>query len=197
MRINYKHILPVVIVLATCAVFQSQAQAREGSAKKPYEIISDARVKFDKDTAKMSDAEKQYLYDLFYIADLAFRERMIMLDFFRKRQDIAYIDRYNVSIDELLKGFKIIEAPNVDLGKVEMHIVNALKDQRRFFNEWHEAWGTKKYDQLQENFTTHPHVRNNHSRLVKAHNILKENYRRESKENLQAFSDHIRALDFI
>lgn len=173
------------------------AHAQEDNRKKPYEIISEKRVKFSKKTAKMSDAEKQYLYDLFYITDLAFRERMIMLDFFRKKQDSTYIDRYNASIDEFLQGFRIIEAPNRELGMLEMHLVNALEDQKLFFNEWHNAKGTKKYDDLLESFAGNVHVQNNHKRLVKAFNILKENYSRENKENLQAFRDHIRALDLI
>lgn len=196
-RIYLKSCLILAMMLTGAGISQQPANAQKDNTKKPYEIISDKRVKFNKNTAKMNDAEKQYLYDMFYIADLAFRERMIMLDYFRKKQDVAYIDRYNASIDEFLQGFRIIETPNKELGKLEMHLVNALKDQRLFFNEWHNAYGTKKYDDLQENVAGNPHVKNNHRRLIKAHNILKENYGRETKENLQAFRDHIRALDFI
>lgn len=145
----------------------------------------------------MSVAEKDYLDHLFFVTDMAFSERMTMLKYFEQDNDNAYIAKYNEGIENLLRSFDLITAPNEKLGHVENLVTDAIKEQRKFFNKWNKAGKKFNHKKRTQNFINDEHVRNAHRKLLKAYAILKNEYPQEGQHNQKAFYDHLCALDFI
>ena len=74
------------------------AQASEMTVAEAYIAQNHQRTQFDQSRAKMNEADAKYLDHFFFVSDLAFRERMVMLRYFRAGQDDKYIATYNDEI---------------------------------------------------------------------------------------------------
>lgn len=173
------------------------AQAEEMSISQAYRALPHQRTQFNASHAKMSAQESKYLDHLFFVTDLAFRERMVMLRAFRGGKDHRYIETYNKEIGNLLGSFEFIEPPTRVLGQVEKLVIESVNEQRKFFNIWHKARGTIQYKQLQKSMASHRYVQSSHQKLIQAYSVLKQNYPQEIPHNQQAFYDHLCALDFL
>ncbi len=186
------------IFMMACLLFLAfPAYAADMSVEQAYKTLNHKQTTFDKNRAGMRDEEAKYLDHLFFVSDLAFRERMVMLGYFKKRKDDQYIDDYNKQIGDLLASFALIKAPNRNLQQIETLLKNAITEQKQFFNEWSKARGSSYYDQLQRNYSSHRLVQSSHNKLVQTYMMLKRSYPRETAHNQQSFYDHLCALDFL
>ncbi len=167
------------------------------SVSQAYRVLKHNQTKFNSAIAQMSAEEIRYLDHLFFVTDLAFRERMVMLQAFKSGKDTKYIDQYNKEIANLLGSFSLIEPPTSNLINVETLIISAINEQREFFNIWHKSRGTSQYSNLQKNFISNKNVQSSHRKLLQAYSLLKQHYPKEGSHNQQSFFDHLCALDFI
>lgn len=177
--------------------FNFNAQAEGMTIEEAYREQNHQRTQFDLNTAKMSEAEAKYLDHLFFVTDVAFRERMMMLRHFRAGTDNRYITEYNKEINNAIASFTFIKAPTRILTKVEVLVITSIQEQKSLFNKWHNARGTALYKNLNRNYTSHELVQKSHKHLIQAYGLLKGKYRSENKHNQQSFYDHLCALDFI
>lgn len=192
MRVN------VILILILFICFGSMnVQAEEMTISQAYRALPHQRTQFNASHAKMSAQESKYLDHLFFVTDLAFRERMVMLRAFHAGKDHRYIEAYNKEIGNLLGSFEFIEPPTRALGQVEKLITESVNEQREFFNIWYKARGTPHYKQLQQNIASHKYVQSSHRKLLQAYGVLKKNYSQEMPHNQQSFYDHLCALDFL
>jgi len=171
--------------------------AQEMSVKEAYQTLRHQQTTFKRSIASMSERESKYLEHLFFVTDMAFRERMVMLQYFGKRKDGDYIHKYNDQIGELMAGLALVQPPNSRLAQVTKLIKEAITEQKTFYNEWHNARGSARYDALHKNYTSHRLVQSSHGKLIQAYNVLRQTYPREAQHNTQSFFDHLCALDFI
>ena len=178
--------------------------ARQITEEKPYITIEEAyraiphgRTKFDISRARMSTEEAEYLDHLFFVTDMALRERVVMLSHFFKGKDQLYIKRYNKEVGNLLASFELTKPPTKALKQVELLIKESIEEQQSFYKEWHKARGTSRYKSISSNYTSHHLVQSSHAKLLQAYMVLKQNYGSETKHNQKAFFDHLCALDFI
>lgn len=187
--------LPLFVILSllnsgtVCAETMSVSQA--------YRVLQHQQTQFDSDKAHMSAEESRYLEHLFFVTDLSFRERMVMLQYFNAGTNQKYIDTYNKEIANLLGSFMLVEPPNNALKEVEALVIGAIDGQREFFNIWHRLHGTKQYIYLQSNMASHKYVQSSHRKLLQAYTVLKEHYPNEISHNQTSFYDHLCALDFL
>lgn len=172
-------------------------QAAEMTIDEAYKALNHKRTQFSTNNARMSAEESQYLDHVFFVTDLAFRERMVMLSYVQAGKSAYYIDTYNEQIENLLSSFEMIKAPNKALKQIEGLILAAIREQQAFFNEWHEAKGTSYYTSLSKNYTSHKLVQASHHKLLQAYGLLKRKYSSEASHNQQSFYDHLCVLDFI
>ena len=191
--------MPAILILAVICIFgfTSPALAQEMSVKEAYQTLRHQQTTFKRSMASMSERESKYLEHLFFVTDMAFRERMVMLQYFGKRKDDQYIGKYNDQIGELMAGLALVQAPNSRLAQVTKLIKEAITEQKTFYNEWHNARGSAQYDALHKNYTSHRLVQSSHGKLIQAYNVLRQTYPREAQHNTQSFFDHLCALDFI
>lgn len=195
-KARYKGI--VLIICLWASLWPTiQTFAAEMSVEQAYKALKHKQTKFQISQARMSDAEKRYLDHLFFVTDLALAERMTMLNHFHRGSDVEYIETYNTEIGRLTASFELINPPNKILDQVERLVLEAISDQKTFFNRWHRFAGTVRYKNLQQNYKNDLDVQSAHKKLVKAYMILKQVYPQEGRHNQQAFYDHLCALDFI
>ena len=186
------------IFLIACLLFLVfPAYAADMSVEQAYKALNHKQTTFNKNRASMNETESKYLDHLFFVSDLAFRERMVMLKYFKSKKDDQYIDEYNKQVGDLLASFALIKAPNRNLQQIETLLKGAITEQKQFFNEWNKARGNSHYDQLQRNYSSHKLVQNSHNKLIQAYSMLKRSYPRETSHNQQSFYDHLCALDFL
>lgn len=194
---SIKTFLTTAFCMVAVSLVHYPLSAAEMSVENAYKRLGHQQTPFKKSQARMTNAEKNYLDHLFFVTDLAFSERMTMLNYFNQGKDAAYIDKYNEEIKNLLASFELVKAPNRNLEQIEDIIIDAIKDQKNFFNVWHEYAGTPTYGNLQKNYAQNPYVQSSHKKLIKAYMLLKQAYPNEGQHNQKAFYDHLCALDFI
>ncbi len=190
-------ILMFVLSMSLHAVGAKDAIAQDISIDDAYRAVPKDRVPFDMSIANMSAAEARYVDHLFYVTDMALRERIVMLRYFEENISSEYIEKYNKAIDELLSSFLLIEAPSAQLQKVEKLVINAIKAQKEFFNERYENGDDVSRQKLYGEFRQDPMVQKSHRDLLQAFHLLKSTFRKEGKHNQQSFYNHLCALDFI
>tara|TARA_B100001989_G_scaffold240553_1_gene205717 strand:+ start:310 stop:918 length:609 start_codon:yes stop_codon:yes gene_type:complete len=162
-----------------------------------YSVLDKERIPFDREYTTIPAEEVQYLEHLFFITDLAFRERMEMMRHFHFKKSDLYIDSYLNNIDEFIASFDKKPAPTNHLRKVEIDVISALRNHKNFFIKWHNAKGTSAYSRLQETYHQDHYVQKSHKQLLDAYLMLSTLYPDETEHNRQAFYQHLCALDFI
>lgn len=195
----------VLLCMAAALGFSPHARAQEAQKRggkemtieQAYLAIPHKRTQFNPAISTAPDLEKAYLDHLFFVTDLALQKRMMMLHFFGKQNEERYIRTYNTEISNMIATFDMIAPPTEPLKKITETIITALRQQQKFFNDWAAAKGTLVYDRLQDNYTSEIMVISSHNNLITAYNMLKEAYPAEDPHNIQAFYDHLCALDFI
>lgn len=188
----------ISMVVLICGFMPVMSHAEGMSVAQAYKMQRSKQTTFDKSIAKMDAEDSKYLDHLFFVTDLAFRERMMMLSLFQSYKDDMYIDKYNEEIGSLLASFEFIKPPTRNLQNVQDMVISAILDQQDFFNEWHKAkQGTSYYNKLIKDYARHPKVQSSHQKLLRAYGMLKSTYPAEGRHNMQSFYDHLCALDFI
>ncbi len=189
--------LMICALMISMPAIDARAQEKEMTVEEAYAAVNHQRTQFKKVYAKMSQEEARYLEHLFFVTDLALRERMIMMRHFAQKRDEDYIEKYNAEIDNLLESFKLVSAPSPVLENVEDLVTDAIKEQKRFFEQWAGTKGTKFYSSWYHSHAFHPLVQSSHGKLLRAYSLLVKDYKSEGMDNKQAFYDHLCALDFI
>ena len=191
-----RFVIVFIFVILGCFI-ASPMRAEDMTVSQAYQALPHQRTQFSVSYAKMSKKESRYLDHLFFVTDLAFRERMMMMHAFRAGTGAAYIKVYNTEISNLLGSFEFIDPPTELLEQVENLVVGSINEQREFFNIWDNARGTEKYKKFQKNVASHKYVQSSHQKLIQAYSTLQQTYTQEMPHNQQSFYDHLCALDFL
>lgn len=162
-----------------------------------YQAIPHQQTPFNKKRSKIPAKESKYLDHFFFVSDMALRARVMTLNYFWDRKRSMSIEEYNAEIDNFLSSFEFAKAPTEALVEAERLLIESIKEQQEFFNAWEKARGTDKFELYSKNMANHPKVKSSHGKLLQTYYILKAAYPREDEQNLQAFYDHLCALDFI
>lgn len=188
-----KLLMPYLLFILLLA---TPVMATEMSIKQAYVALGHKQKTFDARQTTLSPQEAKYLDHIFYATDLAFRERMVMLKYFRQDKSASYIETYNKEINNVLVGFSLMNPPNKKLKKVENIIIEAVRDQQKFFNQLHALTPSDR-KALLNSLARDRLVQSSHQKLISAYSLLIQNYPNESQHNRQAFYEHLCALDFI
>lgn len=190
-------ILNILVFICALIAFGAQSHAQDLSLDEAYmQVHNKQRKPYNPKQTQIEAKDAKYLDHYFYVADLAMRARVMTLRHFYGQARAMDVDRYNAEIDDMVKTFDMIDTPS-NLRKAESLLVQAIRDQQDFFNEWKAAEGTPKFEQLKNNYRSHPKVSSSHRLLIMAYSMLKQQYPRETASNQQSFYDHLCALDFI
>jgi hypothetical protein len=155
-----------------------------------YAAIPHRRIAMDFAASNMPDEDKRFLEVAFHLIDQAIRLRVTACQNseFRDSQSISELDR-------LVEYLQNTEAP-ATLASYQDNLLQALTDQRAFFEEWRTEGQQFQYGSSQA-IASHPRVQSASTALRAAYGILMAKYSSESNNNKEAFFDYHCALDFI
>ncbi len=143
--------------------------------------------------SNMPDQDQRFLEVAFHVIDEAIRVRVTAYQKF-SRSEAG--DSQSISdMDRLVDYFQNTEAPS-GLSSYQAHLLQALSDQRAFFEEWQTRGQQFQYGSPQT-IGTHPKVQSASTALREAYGILMERYPGEGSRNKEAFFDYHCALDFL
>lgn len=158
-----------------------------------YAAIPHRRTAMDFAASDMPDQDKRFLEVAFHVIDQAIRLRVSAYQKF-SRSEVR--DSQSISdMHRLADYLKNTEAPD-SLSNYQAHLLQALSDQRGFFEEWNSQGQQFQYGSPQT-IGTHPKVQSASSALKGAYGILMETYPSEGDNNKEAFFDYHCALDFL
>ena len=165
------------------------------SVEQAYDAIPHARTPYDPKQSREPKADTKYLDHLFFVTDMALVLRVETFAHF-KNLNPHVLKKYHKDIENLISSFELIETPP-HLMQVQTAVIEAIRDQQNFFQDWSMAAGTPQYLELSRIYKSHPLVKSSHQKLLQAYAELKRIYPQETPHNTQAFFDHLCALDFI
>lgn len=158
-----------------------------------YAAIPHRRTAMDFAASSMPDQDKRFLEVAFHIIDQGIRLRVTTYRNFSRSQ---VRDSQSISdMDRLINYLQNTKAP-ADLSTYRVHLIEALSDQRAFFEEWQTQGQAFQYGSPQT-LGTHPKVQGASTSLREAYGILMSAYPTEVNNNKEAFFDYHCALDFL
>ena len=156
-----------------------------------YAAIPHRRTAMDFASSNMPDEDRRFLEVAFHVIDQAIRLRVSTCQNF---SSAGIGDSKPISdMDRLIEYFQSIEAP-AGLAGYQAQLIEALSDQRAFFDEWRLQGQEFHYASA---IASHPRVQSASTALRSAYGILMQTYPNESNSNKEAFFDYHCALDFI
>jgi hypothetical protein len=158
-----------------------------------YAAIPHRRTAMSFAASNMPDQDKRFLEVAFHVIDQAIRLRVTAYQKF-SRSEVG--DSQSLSdMDRLVDYLQNTEAP-ASLSSYQARLLQALSDQRAFFEEWQTQGQQFQYGRPQT-IGTHPKVQSASTALREAYGILMETYPGEGNHNKEAFFDYHCALDFL
>lgn len=155
-----------------------------------YAAIPHRRTAMDFAASNMPDEDKRFLEVAFHLIDQAIRLRVTAC------QNSEIRDSHSISdLSGLIEYLQNTEAP-AGLTSYQAHLLEALTDQRAFFEEWRTEGQQFQYGSART-ITSHPKVQSASTALRGAYEILMAKYSSEGNNNKEAFFDYHCALDFI
>ena len=143
--------------------------------------------------SNMPEQDKRFLEVAFHVIDQAIRLRVTA---YQKFSSSGGNDSQSISeMNRLVDYLQNIEVP-AGLSSYHTHLLQALSDQRAFFEEW-QAQGQRFQHSSPQTIATHPKVQSASTALQEAYGILMQAYPSEGNNNKAAFFDYHCALDFL
>jgi hypothetical protein len=158
-----------------------------------YAAIPHRRTAMNFAASNMPDQDKRFLEVAFHLIDQAIRLRVTAYQKFSRGE--VRDSQSTSDMDQLFDYLHNTEAP-ASLSSYQAHLLQALSDQRAFFEEWHTQGQQFQYGSPQT-IGSHTRVQSASAALRAAYGILMETYPSESNNNKAAFFDYHCALDFL
>jgi len=192
----------VIGTLAAAALLLPPAsgQASAMTVQEAYEAMDGHRhTEFDPHAPGLIHAEAAYLAKLFDLVDLAIVEKMQTWVWVQSegRKGASFRDS-RARVDRIAADLGALRAP-VRLAEVQRLMVEAVREQRAFFEAWQEAFdaSTRNVDNSQANAASNRLMQSSSAKLRAAYNQLQTLFPAAGRRNLDAFYDHLCVLDLM
>lgn len=183
----------VISLSVAVLLFTLPNHAKAMSIEDAYKAIPKRQITYDPYISTLDETKSQYLNAFFSAIDRAVALRVELLQFMYHDHsyDIEYYRQaYLTAIDDILS----LPTP-YDHYETQSLVVDALREQWQFFEQWHYAEGHMR--DAYKQYGTHPYVKSSSKKLIRAYNIFMGLYPGEADINRQSFYNHLCALDFI
>ena len=187
----------IVIFLSNLFLF---SPALAMTVEEAYRAIPHKQTTFDPLSVRMNKEQANFLEGFFKLVDLAVVERVQTLIRFQTDGGRGVpFQHYQVQINNLLFQFRAMRVPTRQLENIHKLVIEAIEEQRGYFEMWHEAidQGKPFKFKLTDSGPRHPLITSSHKKLIQSYNQLMRLFPKENQHNRQAFFDHLCALDFI
>ena len=185
-------------LLVFCGWLLSVASFSAMSVEEAYRAIPHRYTPFESKSVKMSPKDAAVLQEFFRLLNLAIVERVQAQTWFQSngKRGVAF-PNYQRSTDGLIAQLEALTQPD-SLKAVHRDVIDALRDQRAYFEEWQRAVHRGEPFRYPPGASPHhPRVLSSSQKLQQAYGRLMQLYPQETERTKQAFFDHLCALDFI
>jgi hypothetical protein len=186
------------LLLLFCGLLCRNVLLSAISVEDAYRAIPHRYTPFESRSVKMSPKEAAVLQEFFRILNLAIVERVQAQAWFQSngKRGVAF-SSYLRSTDGLILQLEALTIPE-SLKAMHRDVIDALKDQRAYFEEWQQAVRKGESFRYPPGASPHhPRVLRSSQKLQQAYGRLIQLYPQEAERTKQAFFDHLCALDFI
>jgi hypothetical protein len=168
------------------------------SVEDAYRTIPHRYTPFESKSVKMNPAESAFLQELFRLVNLAIVERVQTQAWFQSNgKKGAAFSNYQRATNGLIAQLQALAVPD-KLKAVNRTVIEALKDQGAYFEEWQRMVTRREpFKHALGASPHHPRILAASQKLHDAYGRLMQAYPQEADRTKQAFFDHLCALDFI
>ena len=185
-------------LLVCCGLLLLAAPFSAISVEEAYRAIPHRYTPFESKSVKMSPKDAAVLQEFFRILNLAIVDRVQAQAWFQSngKRGVAF-PNYQRSTDGLIVQLEA-SITSESVKAVHRNVIDALKDQRAYFEEWQRAVRRGEPFRYPPGASPHhPRVLSSSQKLQQAYGRLIQLYPQETERTKQAFFDHLCALDFI
>lgn len=186
------------MLLLSCSLFWVGASLSAISVEDAYRAIPHRYTPFESRSVKMNSKDAAFLQEFFRLLNLAIVERVQTQAWFQSsgKRGIAF-PNYQRTTDGLIARLEALPVPE-SVKAVQRSVIEALKDQRAYFEEWQGAVTRRQpFKYALGASPHHPRILSASQKLHQAYGRLMQAYPQETERTKQAFFDHLCALDFI
>ena len=164
------------------------------SVDEAYRAIPHKKTDFDRYTARMSTDETAYLDSFFTLVNAAIVAKVQTLKWFSSGGTAGKpYAQYRSRVDVILADFNRLSIP-VSLRDVQKQVVAAVQLHSEYFRDWAARTSTGERFRFS---ATDERITASSRQLIGSYNQLMQRYPEATRNNRQAFYDHLCALDFI
>ena len=187
-----------IVLLLCCGMFWGGASLSAISVEEACRAIPHRYTPFGARSVKMNPRDAVFLQEFFRLLNLAIVERVQTQAWFQSNgnRGIAF-SRTQRTTDGLIAQLEAMTVPE-GLKAVHRGVIEALKDQRAYFEEWQRAVSRREpFKYALGASPQHPRILSSSQKLHEAYGRLMQVHPQEAERTKQAFFDHLCALDFI
>ena len=164
-----------------------------------YQELSHRHASLDPASAGFTRDEAAYLSRLFELVDLAIVEKTQAWTWYQSEgRKGKSLPEYRDRVDVLVARLDALPAPE-NLRQVQALLVEAIRDQRAFFETWTKALevGAKGQDNREVYKSRGLHLKSSSQKLHQAYGLLMDLFPNAGQQNFDAFYDHLCVLDLL
>ena len=182
-------------VLSAVAV----APAAALTVEQAYEEMAHRHAGLDPASAGFTREEAAFLSRLFELVDLAIVEKAQAWTWFQSEgRKGKSLPEYRIRVDALIARLDSLPAPE-RLRSAQRLLVEAIRDQRAFFETWTQALevGARGQDNQDVHRSRGMHLKNSSRKLHQVYGKLMDLFPNAGQQNFDAFYDHLCVLDLL
>jgi hypothetical protein len=193
---------PATLVMAALAAVLSTVAVAPAAAltvEQAYEEMAHRHAGLDPASAGFTRAEAAFLSRLFELVDLAIVEKAQAWTWFQSEgRKGKSLPEYRIRVDALIARLDSLPAPE-RLRSVQGLLVDAVRDQRAFFETWTQALevGARGQDNQAVHRSRGNHLKNSSRKLHQVYGQLMDLFPNAGQQNFDAFYDHLCVLDLL
>jgi hypothetical protein len=192
-------VLATAVLAAALPSTAGIAPAIAMTVEQAYQEMAHRHAGLNPASSGFSREEAACLSRLFELVDLAIVEKAQAWTWFQSEGRRGNsLPEYRIRVDALIARLDALPAPE-RLRPVQKLLVDAIRDQRDFFETWTQALeaGSHGQDHRDVQRSRGTHLRNSSRKLHQVYGQLMDLFPNAGQQNFDAFYDHLCVLDLL
>jgi len=187
------------LLAVTCMATLASAPVFAMTVEEAYQDMQHRHASLDPTSRGFTREEAAYLSRLFELVDLAIVEKMQAWTWFQSEgRKGKSVREYRYRVDSLIAILDRLPAPD-RLREAQHLLVDAIRDQRAFFETWNEALtvGAAGRDNREVYRSRGMYLKSSSQKLHHVYGQLMQLFPDAGQQNFDAFFDHLCVLDLL
>jgi hypothetical protein len=189
----------MAVIAALLIPARTLAASAPITVQEAYDEMAHRHASLDPASTGFTREEASYLSRLFELVDLAIVEKAQAWTWFQSEgRKGKSLPEYEARVEVLVARIDALPAPE-NLSQVQDLLVDAIGDQRAFFETWTKALevGARGQDNREVHKSRVLHLKSSSDKLHQAYGLLMDLFPNAGQQNFDAFYDHLCVLDLL